>query len=223
MQIKTLVTGPFQTNTYLVWSGEQEKTILIDPGEEADRLIQEIEGQNLQLGLILATHAHLDHVGAAEELRRWSGVPFCLPSGEKEVLGWLPESCLLFGVAEYAQPQVDLWLGPDLSSLREVFAQDQLGDLDVVVHASPGHSPGGVCYQIGEHWFVGDTLFQGSVGRVDLPGGDWQTLQGSLRALLELPDDTPVYPGHGPQTTIGSERKSNPFLKEIHRQAQTHV
>lgn len=223
MQIRTLVTGPFQTNTYLIWGEDPHKAIIIDPGEEADRLKQELEIHDLQLGAILATHAHLDHVSAVSELQRWSKAPFCLPSGEREVLRWLPEASRFFGVPECAEPQVDLWLHPDLVNLSEVLAQDQLGFLEIGVHASPGHSPGGVCYQIGEHWFVGDTLFKGSVGRVDLPGGDWQTLQESLRALLTLPDNTPIYPGHGPQSTIGLERVSNPFLQEINGQYTTRA
>ncbi|UCH09227.1 MAG: MBL fold metallo-hydrolase, partial [Fidelibacterota bacterium] len=96
MQIRTLVTGPFQTNTYLIWGGDQRKAIIIDPGEDSDLLKQELENHDLQLGAILATHAHLDHVGAVSELQRWSGAPFCLPSGEREVLGWLPDACRFF-------------------------------------------------------------------------------------------------------------------------------
>jgi glyoxylase-like metal-dependent hydrolase (beta-lactamase superfamily II) len=197
--------------------------IVIDPGEEADRLIQELEIHNLQLGVILATHAHLDHLGAVDELQRQSGAPFCLPEGEREVLGWLPDSYQLFGLPARAAPHVDQWLSPDLVNLSEIFSPNQLGFLDILVHPSAGHSPGGVCYQIGNHWFVGDTLFQSSVGRVDLPGGDWSELQESLRALLRLPDDTFIYPGHGPETTIGREKMTNPFLKVMNEQYRAHV
>ena len=239
MQVKTIVTGPFQENTFLVWkekavpsailrqsSGQgsgQARTVIIDPGDEAGRLMEEITAENLSLGAILATHAHIDHVGAIEDLRRWSGAVVCFPEGEREALGWLPDSCRFFGLPEKPIPQVDHWLSPDLADLAEVLSLDQLGGLEIAVHATPGHTPGGVCYQIENHWFVGDTLFYDSVGRVDLPGGDWPALQASLRFLMSLPDDTMIFPGHGPCTTIGREKQINPFLLELRQRDTANV
>ena len=239
MQVKTIVTGPFQGNTYLVWnegrplrhssgqgpsaSSGRGLAVIIDPGDEPERLKDEIAAENLGLGVILATHAHLDHVGAIDELRRWSGAVVCFPEGEREALNWLPESYRFFGLPECPVPQVDYWLNPALTDLTGVLSPEQLGGLEITVHATPGHTAGGVCYAIGNSWFVGDTLFCGSVGRVDLPGGDWPALQESLRCLMRLPDDTVIYPGHGPCTTIGQEEKSNPFLVEIRQRDETHV
>ena len=231
MRVKTIVTGPFQVNTFLVWQegqalsagSGQVQAIIIDPGDEADRLMVAIAAENLSLGAILATHAHVDHVGAIEELRRWSGAVVCFPEGEREALGWLPDSCRFFGLPEKPIPRVDYWLSPEHTDLAEVLSPDHLGGLEITVHAMPGHSPGGICYQIENHWFVGDTLFSGSVGRVDLPGGDWTVLQASLRFLMSLPDDTMVYPGHGPCTTIGREKRTNPFLLELGQRDTAHV
>ncbi|UCD38385.1 MAG: MBL fold metallo-hydrolase [Fidelibacterota bacterium] len=215
MHVKTIVTGPFQANTYLLWQDGGSRAVIIDPGDEADRLERDISTENLSLGVILITHAHLDHICAVEELRRWSNAVVCLPMAERPALGWLPESCRFFGLPEKSAPHIDYWLNPELRDLSEVLLPDQLGGLEIAVHSTPGHSPGSVCYQIGNHWFVGDTLFNNSVGRVDLPGGDWPTLQASLRTLISLPDDTLIYPGHGPITTIGQEKSTNPFLKNI--------
>jgi hydroxyacylglutathione hydrolase len=223
MCVKTIVTGPFQENTYLVWKEGEEQAVIIDPGDEAERLKEEITAENLRLGAILATHAHLDHVGAVEELRRWSGAAVCCPESEREALRRLPDSCRLFGLPEKPIPRVDHWLGPDVTNLADVLSSVQRGGLEITVHATPGHSVGGVCYVIENRWFVGDTLFCGSVGRFDLPGGDWPTLQGSLRYLMGLPDDTMIYPGHGPATTIGREKSANPFLLEIRPEDAAHV
>lgn len=223
MQVKTFVTGPFQGNTYLLWNEGQTEAVIVDPGDEAGRLREEITAEGLNLGAILATHAHIDHVGAIEDLRRWSGAVVCLPEGEREALDWLPDSCRFFGMPEKPIPRVDHWLGPGLTDLAEVLSPDQLGGLEINVHATPGHSPGGVCYQIENHWFVGDTLFSDSVGRVDLPGGDWSALQGSLRFLMSLPDESVIYPGHGPHTTIGREKRLNPFLLELAPRDTAHV
>ncbi len=256
MRVETIVTGPLQVNTFLVWkevtdpsailrqssgqgSGQvpstgsgspvglrpegQAQVVIIDPGDEAGRLMEEITKENLSLGAILVTHAHFDHVGAVDELRRWSGAAVCFPDGERKVLRQLPDSCRFFGVPEKPIPKVDHWLNPSSAGLARVMSPDQLGGLEIAVHATPGHSPGGVCYQIEDHWFVGDTLFCGSVGRVDLPGGDWPALQASLRFLMGLPDDTLIYPGHGPGTTIGREKRTNPFLLELDQRDTAHV
>ncbi|MFB0516649.1 MAG: MBL fold metallo-hydrolase [Candidatus Neomarinimicrobiota bacterium] len=218
MRIKSIVTGPFQANTYLVWKESEGRVIIIDPGDEAELLKEEIVRENLSLGAILVTHAHLDHIGAVDELRKWSGAAVCLPEREREALGWLPESYRFFGLPEKPIPYVDHWLTPEQTNLTDILTPAQLGGLAIAVHATPGHSIGGVCYAMDKHWFVGDTLFCGSVGRIDLPGGDWPTLQESLRYLMHLHDDIVIHPGHGPETTIGWEKRTNPFLLEIRDQ-----
>ena len=237
MQLATFITGPLRENTYLIWdfggppapapgSGamgdwDGSQALLIDPGDEAERIWNEISVRHLALVAILATHAHLDHVGAADALRRWSGAPFLLPAGERDLLNWLPASCRLFGLPEKPVPQVDYWLGPDHRRLSQVFSGQGPdpaminNDLELQIHHTPGHTADHVCYQLEDHLFVGDTLFSGSVGRTDLPGGDWSTLKSSLLMLMDLPEDTVVHPGHGPATTIGHERRTNPFIVDI--------
>ncbi|MCH7521824.1 MAG: MBL fold metallo-hydrolase [Candidatus Marinimicrobia bacterium] len=219
MGVKTMITGPFQENSYLAWTAGSNRAVIIDPGDDADRLQAIIEAEHLQLAAILATHAHLDHVGAVDQLRKWSGAPVCIPEGERELLAWLPASCRLFGLPERPVPEVDHWLKSELTQLSGLLPSANLGDLAVTIHATPGHTAGGVCYQIDQALFVGDTLFHDSVGRTDLPGGDWPTLEQSLRYLMTLPDDLVVYPGHGPATTLGREKQSNPYLLDIQRGA----
>lgn len=215
MRIEAIITGPFQANTYLIWREGCEQAILIDPGDDADLLISRLKDSNLQLTAILATHAHLDHVGAVQELRDWSKAPVCLPEKERQALSWLPESYSLFGLPARPSPTIDHWLNSHQEKLSDVVPLLKTIDLEVVVHSTPGHSPGGVCYALEDQWFVGDTLFQGSVGRVDLPGGSWPVLQDSLRYLARQPDETVIWPGHGPRTTIGHEKRTNPFMREI--------
>ena len=217
MQLRTIVNGPFRGNAYLIWPDGDSRAILIDPGDDPERLLKALETDGLTLSLMLATHGHLDHIGAAEPLRLETGAPVCVPAGDREIVALLPEACRLFGLPELPVPQVDHWLEPEEGQLAEARPQGLPEGLEIIVRPTPGHSPGGTCYQIGEHLFSGDTLFQGSVGRVDLPGGHWPTLEASLLRLLRLPDETVVHPGHGPATTIGRERKSNPFLLEIGR------
>ena len=215
MRIEAIITGPFQANTYLIWREVCEQAILIDPGDDADLLISRLKDSNLQLAAILVTHAHLDHIGAVQELRDWSKAPVCLPEKERKALSWLPESYSLFGLPRRPVPTIDHWLNSHQEKLSEVIPLLKTVDLDVVVHCTPGHSPGSVCYAIDDQWFVGDTLFQGSVGRVDLPGGSWPVLQDSLRYLSRQPDETVIWPGHGPRTTIGYEKRTNPFMQEL--------
>ncbi len=206
MQIKTIITGPFQENSYLVWAEGADSAVMIDPGDEALRLQGALDEEQLRLGAILVTHAHLDHVGAVSELRAWSGALVCIPEQEKEILDWLPDSYRLFGLPVKPAPEVDVWLPADIADLSEALSIDHLGGLDITVHLTPGHTAGGVSYQIGANCFVGDTLFRDSVGRTDLPGGSWPRLQASLRRLMQLPGDMAVYPGHGQPTTIARER-----------------
>ncbi len=218
MKVRTIVTGPFQENAYLIWEEGRESALFIDPGDEPERLIEAIDEESLRLGAILVTHAHLDHVGAVAELQAWSGATVAFPDGEKESLAWLPESYQYFGMAVRPIPKVDRWFSKELTELDGELPTEVLGGLGIAVLATPGHTPGGTSYRIGDHCFVGDTLFRDSVGRTDLPGGDWTVLQSSLRRLMRLPEETVIYPGHGETTTIGRELRSNPFINELRAQ-----
>lgn len=198
--------GPLACNCYIVGDPATKQAILIDPGGDADELAATIAEQGLTITAIVATHAHFDHVMAAERLREVTGAPFYLHDEDKPVLEWLEESGRLFlGVELGPPPEVD-------TSAAE---GDRLvaGAMGLEVIHTPGHSPGSISL-VGEGVvFAGDTLFAGSIGRTDLPGGDPQALLDAVRAkLFELPDETPVYPGHGPATTIGEEKTSNPFV-----------
>lgn len=215
MQIERIVAGVFESNTYLVYSTKTNRAILIDPGAESQRLWHLLEERELTLTALIATHGHLDHVGALADLRKLSGAPVIVPKLDGDILNHLPDSCKMFGLPEDEIPIVDHWITPEMDSL----ATDQLGTdppvNEIGIHHTPGHTPGGVCLQIGDALFSGDTLFYDSVGRVDLPGGDGPTLMKSLLYLMSLDGNLVVYPGHGPATTIAREKGSNPFIKRI--------
>lgn len=201
-----LVVGPLQCNCYIVGDPDTHEAIVIDPGDDADRLAESIAAKGLTVTAIVATHAHFDHVVAAERLRALTGAPFYLHADDKPLLAWVQESGRMF-------------LGIDLPPPPEVDTEAREGDRLVagavgleVVH-TPGHSPGSISLVADGAVFSGDTLFAGSIGRTDLPGGDTQALLDAVKdKLFRLDADLPVYPGHGPATTLGQERETNPFV-----------
>lgn len=201
-----LVVGPLQCNCYLVGDAETKDAIVIDPGDDADDILAAAEAHGLHLGAAVATHAHFDHVLAAEALRQRAGIPFYLHEGDLPVLAWLQESGLLFlGEQLPPPPEVD----------RTVAEGDEIsaGSVSLGVLHTPGHSPGSISLLApGEALFSGDTLFYASIGRTDLPGGDQSAELDSIRTRLFPLGDLPVYPGHGPRTTLDVERVSNPFV-----------
>jgi len=209
LNVHTLVTGPFRENCHLVWDEATSEALVVDPGDEADRILAEVRQRGLDVKLLVCTHAHIDHVGAVAALKRTLGAPFALHRDELEVLKAVPRAAALFGLPEPEVPEVDRRLTHgDLIHLGSQTAR--------VLH-TPGHSPGGCCIHFEEAGLVlsGDTLFAGSVGRTDLPGGSTETLIVSIEEqLLALPETTVVHPGHGPATSIGAERQHNPFLQE---------
>jgi glyoxylase-like metal-dependent hydrolase (beta-lactamase superfamily II) len=205
-----ITVGPIQENAYLFRSEGSDRAILVDPGEEPERLLAVIGQLGVTLDAILLTHTHFDHVGAVAPVARATGAPVYVPELEKHVLADINAFVRFAGFGPFED-----WEAEETVSGGERL---QLAGLDVDVHFTPGHSPGHVTYAIAgeDTLFSGDVLFQGSVGRVDLPGGDWPTLAASIQGLLDAyPDETLVHPGHMGITTLGAERATNPFLAEL--------
>jgi glyoxylase-like metal-dependent hydrolase (beta-lactamase superfamily II) len=206
LHVVTCTVGPFQENCFIVWSSDTREALLIDPGDEPEVIARQVERNNLQPLAILNTHAHLDHIGAVAALRDRYQIPFYLNRQEESTLRFYPDTCRLFGLPPQSPPTVDHWFDGDTDSLS-------IGDFTVKVLFTPGHTPGGTCFLLDDQVFVGDTLFRGSVGRTDLPGGDWPTLEQSLRRLVStVPPSAVIHPGHGPDTTLAVEIRENPFL-----------
>jgi len=205
MQYKRFVTGSFQENAFILWDQDLQ-TVIIDPGDDAAIIINFIESNQLLPQAILNTHAHVDHVQAVAPLQEQYDLPFHLHADDQNLIDHLPDYCRLFGIPICSQPQVNQNLQDNQNLV--------FGQLQIQVLGTPGHSLGGVCFLIEDHLFVGDTLFAGSIGRTDLPGGSYtQIIQSIKERILILPDGTKVHPGHGPDTTVGTERAQNPFLQ----------
>jgi glyoxylase-like metal-dependent hydrolase (beta-lactamase superfamily II) len=198
--------GPVQTNCYVVRAerGARE-AVVVDPGASGAQLRLELASMGASCAGILVTHCHWDHLGGVAELAEGTGAKVWFPEAEADVMRRPDDFYPGIGVRPY-QPDVLV------SGSEEI----ELAGIAFETIAVPGHSPGHVAYYADGCLFSGDVLFAGSVGRVDLPGGDWETLLGSIRTLLErYPPDTAVYSGHGPPTTLGDERATNPFLAEL--------
>jgi hydroxyacylglutathione hydrolase len=206
MEVVGFTVGPVQENAWLVH--QDGRAILVDPGDEAERLQREIAEREVKVEAILITHCHFDHVGAVAEMARSTGAPVYCPAGEVKILE---------NINDYVR-----WpgFGPfeSYSSEHSVAGGDtlELAGMSFDVISTPGHSPDHVTYATGNVILSGDVLFQGSIGRTDLPGSDHATLMRSIATLLDtLPDDTHVLPGHMAPTTLGAERATNPFLREF--------
>jgi hydroxyacylglutathione hydrolase len=211
MILETRAAAPFFKNGYVVGCNETREGVVIDPGDEVDALLEAVRANGLTIRYILLTHAHLDHITGVGRAKAALGVPVGLHQADNFLYEAVVQQGRAFGFAVEAQPPVDFFYEPE-GSLT-------FGRYAVAIRHTPGHCPGGVCLAIERtdrtelSLFVGDTLFAGSIGRVDLPGGDMQTLLGSIRKVLfAYPDETPVYSGHGEPTTIGREKRTNPFL-----------
>jgi hydroxyacylglutathione hydrolase len=202
-------------NGFVVGCDRSCEAVLIDPGDEVADLLSFAASQKLAIRHILLTHAHVDHVtGVAAARRALGDVPVYLHKDDLFLYERVVESGRMFGLTVEPQPPIDVFY-----SAGQVIP---FGQYEARPHHTPGHCPGGVCLQIGkkgevgQDLFVGDTLFAGSIGRTDLPGGDYNTLIGSIRTVLfAFGDEAKVYPGHGPNTTIGHERRTNPFLTQV--------
>jgi hydroxyacylglutathione hydrolase len=211
MLVETRSVPPFQKNGFVLGCEETNEAALIDPGDEVDLLLDIVRQQALEVQSILLTHAHVDHVTGVGRAKRALDVPVYLHRDDQFLYDAAPQQAAFFGLHCEPLPPVDRYY--DLS--RPV----KFGTYEVSVHHTPGHCPGGVCLAVGKSGmvkldlFVGDTLFAGSIGRTDLPGGDYPTLIRSIKQVLfSFGDDARVHSGHGPETTIGQERRTNPFL-----------
>ncbi|MBA7649308.1 Hydroxyacylglutathione hydrolase GloC [subsurface metagenome] len=205
MILKKLVVGPLASNCYIVGSASTKEGMIIDPADEAEEILQSIKELGLKISLIVLTHGHPDHVGALKEIKEATGAEVAIHTDDAESLQQQSLG-FLFGLSYPAPPPPDRLL-KDEDSI-------DIGDLHFGVLHTPGHTPGGICLLGHGVLFSGDTLFNYGIGRYDLPGGNYNQLMDSLQTkLMGLPDDTTVYPGHGPDTTIGTERRGNPFLQ----------
>jgi len=211
MILETSAVAPFYKNGYVVGCGKTREGVLIDPGDEVEALLETIARHQLKTRYILLTHAHLDHITGVKRAKEVLGVPVGLHQADNFLYEAVVEQGRAFGFPVEPQPPVDFFYQPD-GTLT-------FGAYVVTIRHTPGHCPGGVCLTVENEdrsersLFVGDTLFAGSIGRTDLPGGDTEVLLRSIKEVLfAYPDDTPVYSGHGAPTTIGREKRTNPFL-----------
>lgn len=207
MILKTLEVGPFASNCYIVASEKTKEAMVIDPGDEAEAILDTVKKLGLKVKLIVITHGHVDHVSALGQVKEATGAPVAIHGDDAAILrGSGQMLTMMLGVKSDAPPAPDRLL-KDGDVIK-------VGELSFKVAHTPGHSPGGICL-IGEGVaFTGDSLFNYGIGRTDFPGSSYEELMQSIRtSLLTLPDDTVVLPGHGPETTIGDERRGNPFLR----------
>lgn len=207
MKIRKFVLGVYEENTYLISDDESNESVVIDPGENPTPILDLIESENLSVKYILNTHAHIDHVLGVNAVKEATNAPFYLNENDIPLLNALPKQAEMLGLSgKYEVPEVD----------GNIVEGDQfsVGSMKLGVLFTPGHSPGHVTFRTEGKIFSGDVLFAGSVGRVDLPGGSWEILRTSIKdKFFPLDRDTVVYSGHGPETTIGKEIDTNPFLQ----------
>jgi len=204
--IERLEVGPFASNCYLVGADSNQEGIIIDPGAEANNILKRVEALSLKVKIIVLTHGHMDHVGALTEVKEATGAEVAIHSKDAQSLQASQPMSVFSGLPHQALPPPDRLLegGDNLD----------IGDLHFLVLHTPGHTPGGICLLGNGVVFSGDTLFNFGIGRFDMPGGSGSQLMNSIHTkLMVLPDNTIVYPGHGPETTIGTERQWNPFLR----------
>jgi len=203
--ISGLVVGPFASNCYIVGSESNKEGMIIDPGAEAEAILKKVNDSGLDIKYIVLTHGHIDHVSALKEVKEATGAKIAIHADDARSLREYSFVAEQFGLAFQVPPSADRLL-KDGDSI-------DIGDLHFLVLHTPGHTPGGICLSGEGVVFSGDTLFNYGIGRYDLPGGDYNQLMNGIHTrLMVLPDETAVYPGHGSGTTIGAERRANPFL-----------
>lgn len=202
MKFETFITGPIQVNTYLIYEENSKDGILIDVGGSADEISARIKELNLNIKGIYNTHGHFDHILGAKEIQEKLNIPFYVHIGDKLFVENLETQMQMYGLG-YAQP-------PQINGYIDEKTEIKLGNTQIKVIETPGHTEGGVCFLIDDILFSGDTLFLESIGRTDLPGGDYLTLKQSIKEkLFTLPENTKVYPGHDISTSIKHEKQYN--------------
>lgn len=205
MIIKRLVAGAFESNCYIVGSEATKEGLIIDAGADARQIMREVKKSGLTIKLIVITHAHIDHIGVLKEIKQSTGAPVAIHSADAPRLQHPREEKPLGFPFQVPPPADRLLAGGD---------SIDVGDIHLLVLHTPGHSPGSICLLGSGVVFTGDTLFNYGIGRSDFPGGSYSQLLTSIHTkLMILPDATVAYPGHGPETTIGAERRGNPFLR----------
>ncbi len=193
-------------NCFILGCEDTREAVVIDPGDDADRILMILAREKLAVKYLINTHGHFDHVGANRRMKEVTGAKLAIHPDDVPMLSELSRSAASFGLSAENSPEPDLLL-QDKDTVR-------FGNITLTVIHTPGHSRGGIALYTPGHLFAGDTLFAGSIGRTDLPGGDYDTLIASIKQkLLVLSDDTVVYTGHGPETTIADEKRMNPFLR----------
>ena len=206
MIIEKLEVGPIMANCFIVGCEETKQAAVIDPGDEADRILMTLAQHALVVKYLINTHSHFDHVSANKRMKEVTGAPLAIHPDDAPMLAELSRSAMMFGLSAENSPEPDILLkdGDEIS----------FGNISFKIIHTPGHSQGGICLYTKGHLFAGDTLFAGSIGRTDLPGGNYDSLISNIKnKLLVLDEDTIVYTGHGPETTIGNEKRMNPFLR----------
>jgi len=212
VDVRSFTVGPVAENCYVVRRDGAASGLIVDPGEEPERILGAVEQLGIRIEAILITHCHFDHIGAVAPVAEATGAPVYCPEIEVPVLADIMSYVPWPGFGPYESYEADHTVAGG--------ERMELAGMEIDVLFTPGHSPGHVTYSIADELalFSGDVLFEGSVGRTDLPGGDWATLLESIRGLVEgLPEETTVYPGHMGITTLGAERATNPFLAELAR------
>ncbi|MDI6890714.1 MAG: MBL fold metallo-hydrolase [Thermodesulfovibrionales bacterium] len=205
--MKSLVVGPLEANCFIIADENTREALVIDPGDEPDRILDLITENNFKIKYIVCTHAHFDHVGAVPEIKKETGAKIVIHRDELDIYERTRDLAALWGYELDPLPEPDMFVseGDKL----------EIGDLRLEVLHTPGHSPGGICLYGEGILITGDTLFAGSVGRTDFYGGDVEKLKKSFKRLMSLLDKVKVLPGHGPESTIGQERANNSFSYEI--------
>jgi len=205
--IKTLAVGPIQANCFILGCEDTLEAVVIDPGEEGDRILQAVADSNLIVKYIINTHGHMDHVSANKRVHEVTGAPIFIHPLDAPMLDQVADSAAAWGLQAENSPAPE----------RELQDGDEItfGKITLAVLHTPGHTLGGISLYATDDVFVGDTLFAGSIGRTDFPGGSFETIKESIQQkLFKLGDDVRVHTGHGPTTTIGQEKRHNPFVGE---------
>jgi glyoxylase-like metal-dependent hydrolase (beta-lactamase superfamily II) len=204
--IKKLEVGPIMANCFILGCESTKEAVVIDPGDDADRILMTLAKSELKVKYLINTHGHFDHVGANKRMKDVTGAQLAIHPDDEPMFQELSRSAMMFGLSAENSPPADILLkdGDEIS----------FGTITLKVIHTPGHTKGGISLYTKGHLFAGDTLFAGSIGRTDLGGGDYDTLISSIKEkLLILDPETVVYTGHGPETTIGNEKRMNPFLR----------